>query len=155
MIAVDWGKLSSPKHVFPLFYQLAHANVPKVGRRVAEFILFLKNHSFIIESQVHIIGFSLGAHVSSNAGAFVQFHARTRLARITGLDPVGPGYNVLVPSVKKLERWDADFVDVIHTNAGQLGYPLSVSRQWACSQCLKFRVLIEELPVRWATLTFS
>ena len=59
----------------------------KVGRHVAEFIKYMMGRdeiSFQL-SDIHIIGFSLGAQVAGKTGADLN----GSLARITGLDPAG------------------------------------------------------------------
>lgn len=64
---MDWGKISTPA-VFrrgqaDLFYPVVVDNVPMVGENVGKFILFMLENQIIGNlSQVHIIGFSLGAH---------------------------------------------------------------------------------------------
>ncbi|XP_045484661.1 pancreatic lipase-related protein 3-like [Pieris rapae] len=71
-------------------------------------------------SKIHLIGHSLGAHVAAVAGQQVYRDTGQKLNRITGLDPAGPCFsNVSLDS--RLDASDADFVDVIHTNAGILG----------------------------------
>jgi len=130
IINVDWGKLSSPanetayalSHINDLskdlFYRAAVKNVPKVGGRVAEFITFLLSEQRLRSTEdVHVIGFSLGAQVSS----FIKYNLTTPLGRITGLDPASPLYQTTSVS-KKLDAEDASFVDIIHTNQGQDGY---------------------------------
>ncbi|KAG7283701.1 hypothetical protein CRUP_020474 [Coryphaenoides rupestris] len=61
--------------------------------------------------RIHLLGYSLGAHVAGIAGDLTQ----QQISRITGLDPAGPTFehadnqNILSPG-------DAQFVDVLHTN---------------------------------------
>jgi hypothetical protein len=70
IIIVDWGKLATPldfttwllNHVKDpaqdKYYKNAVANVPKVGNRIAEFIMFLMTEKYLESlSDVHIIGF--------------------------------------------------------------------------------------------------
>lgn len=58
-----------------------------------------------------MIGHSLGAQVAGYAGQKLD----GKVGRITGLDPAGPMFEHLPPSVR-LDPTDAQFVDVIHTN---------------------------------------
>ncbi|CAK1542968.1 unnamed protein product [Leptosia nina] len=70
--------------------------------------------------RINLIGHSLGAHIAGVAGQEVYRDTGQRLGRITGLDPAGPCFsNVSLDS--RLDPTDADYVDVIHTNAGILG----------------------------------
>ncbi|KAM3914079.1 pancreatic lipase-related protein 2-like isoform 2-T2 [Leptodactylus fuscus] len=61
-------------------------------------------------SNVHIIGHSLGAHAAGEAGK--RFPG---VRRITGLDPARPMFED-TPEEVRLDRSDADLVDVIHTD---------------------------------------
>ncbi|XP_077550945.1 lipase member I-like [Haemaphysalis longicornis] len=76
------------------------------------------NHKYLNASNVHLVGFSLGAHAAGFCGR--HFHNATgqKLGRITGLDPAGPLFS---GSGLELGKGDADFVDIIHSNAGGLG----------------------------------
>ncbi|XP_055693545.1 vitellogenin-1-like [Lutzomyia longipalpis] len=71
-------------------------------------------------SQIHLIGHSLGAHIVGAAGRFFKSITGKNLPRITGLDP-GRVCFVEQNGNFDLERGDADFVDIIHTNPNSLG----------------------------------
>lgn len=62
---------------------------------------------------IHLVGFSLGAQVTNYvAKAVIPF----RIPRISGLDPAMPLF-ITSGIDEKLDASDAEFVDVIHTNA--------------------------------------
>ncbi|XP_035691501.1 lipase member H-like isoform X2 [Branchiostoma floridae] len=68
---------------------------------------------------IHIIGHSLGAHAAGFAGK-ASNSAGFKIARISGLDPAGPGFR-RARAADRLDRGDALFVDVIHTDILVLG----------------------------------
>ncbi|XP_058804306.1 uncharacterized protein LOC131671704 [Phymastichus coffea] len=105
VIAVDWRRLAAG----PCYPAAVH-NVPHVGECVSQLVNRLKDHG---TKDIHVIGFSLGAHVP----AFTAIRLRPyKLPRITGLDPAMPFF-ITVSKDEKLDSSDAEFVDVIHTNA--------------------------------------
>jgi len=91
-IAVDWSKLGNPKLAVldVTFYPIASANTKVVGKRVGQFIQFLLDNKVLSSSsKVHIVGHSLGGHVSGNAGKFIKLLKLPLVRRITALDIAG------------------------------------------------------------------
>lgn len=105
LIAVDWQRLSNGP-----CYPVAVHNVPHVGACLAQLINRLRD---IGAEDFHVIGFSLGAHVPAFTANYLKPY---QLSRITGLDPAMPLF-VTVSNDEKLDKSDAEFVDVFHTNA--------------------------------------
>ena len=128
MICVDWSAGAADPN-----YVRAAVNTRLVGKQVAILVENI-NESIgkSITPRTHIVGFSLGAHVAGFAGTQLK-----NLSRITGrfivgmiessvhtwpfsgLDPAGPlfeGYDGKV----RLDKNDADYVDVIHSNGESL-----------------------------------
>lgn len=107
-ISVDWGRLVQAPN-----YPGGVLNVAKAGLDLGNLILFLVRQGASV-NQFHLIGFSLGAHVAGFAGKVVG-----NLPHITGLDPAYPLFS-LTDTESRLDTSDAAFVDVIHTNSGDL-----------------------------------
>ncbi|XP_063290899.1 pancreatic lipase-related protein 2-like [Pelobates fuscus] len=95
-------------------YTQAVNNVRVVGAVLAYFIDTLMNTTGYSPSNVHLIGHSLGAQVSGEAGK-----RRPGISRITGLSPAGPYFQGTPPEVR-LDITDAELVDVIHTDTSSL-----------------------------------
>lgn len=104
VVTVDWSKGNG----FP--YTQSTANTQVVGAEIARLIKYICSKKSVKEESFHLIGHSLGAHVSGYAGKKL-----TRLGRITGLDPAGPYFENTEPIVR-LDSGDALFVDNIHTD---------------------------------------
>ena len=65
---------------------------------------------------LHMIGHSLGAHICGYAAhELKRRHSEWPIHRITGLDPAQPCFRHSNMALR-LDRSDAKFVDVIHTN---------------------------------------
>ncbi|XP_044733591.1 phospholipase A1-like [Chrysoperla carnea] len=105
IFAVDWGKLA-PAPCYPS----AVSNSRHVGACTAQLIERLRD---LDVTDIHVIGFSLGAHVAGFAANNLRPY---KLPRITGLDPAMPLFT-FVTRDNKLDETDAEFVDVFHTNA--------------------------------------
>ncbi|XP_056275837.1 endothelial lipase [Pseudoliparis swirei] len=104
VVVVDWIVLAQQ------LYPDAVNHTQAVGLDIAGMLNWLQDEQQVPLEKVHLIGYSLGAHVAGYAGTFV----RGTIGRITGLDPAGPMFEG-VEERKRLSPDDADFVDVLHT----------------------------------------
>ncbi|CAG9829545.1 unnamed protein product [Diabrotica balteata] len=112
VILMDWHMGARGPH-----YPVAAANTELVGRQLGILLTNMVKKGLDPRS-IHLIGFSLGAHVSGTASESLKDKGYL-LGRITGLDPASPLFrnNYLRENYKKLDRSDAKFVDVIHTDS--------------------------------------
>lgn len=87
---------------------------------MAAFIEFLGSETQVSFDNIHILGHSLGAHVAG----YISNNMPRKVGRITGLDPAGPAFETpyLKDTEERLDVADANFVDIIHTCAGSLGF---------------------------------
>ncbi|XP_041861727.1 lipoprotein lipase [Melanotaenia boesemani] len=105
VIVVDWLTRAS-QH-----YPTSAAYTKLVGRDVAKFVTWLQKELQLPWERIHLLGYSLGAHVAGVAGDLTDH----KISRITGLDPAGPTFEN-ADDQSTLSRGDAQFVDVLHTN---------------------------------------
>ncbi|XP_063705168.1 pancreatic lipase-related protein 2 [Culicoides brevitarsis] len=111
VVIIDWRGGSSPP------YARAATNIRLVGAMAAHVAhLIYEECHFQNLKNVHFIGHSLGAHLSGYAGYHLKHDFGLSLGRITGMDPAEPYFSKTDPLVR-LDRTDADYVDVIHTDA--------------------------------------
>ncbi|RNA41178.1 inactive pancreatic lipase-related 1-like, partial [Brachionus plicatilis] len=103
VIMVNWKEGAKA----PDYYN-AFTNVREVAQKIADFV----QQGKIDLSKVHCIGHSLGAHVCGFAGKRIV----GKIGRISGLDPAGPLFEGK-PVYSRLDKTDAEFVDIIHTDA--------------------------------------
>ncbi|CAH2050164.1 unnamed protein product, partial [Iphiclides podalirius] len=107
VIVVDWSDLATKSYI------TAKAGVPKVGRDLGIFVNWLVSSETSYD-KIHLVGFSLGAHIVGNAGRTTA----ARIQRITALDPGGPLWK---KDKNRLMPTDARYVEVIHTNTALYG----------------------------------
>ncbi|XP_077378189.1 endothelial lipase [Festucalex cinctus] len=118
VVVVDW--ISMAQQLYPDAVNYTHG----VGRDIAVMLDWLQDELHLPLEKVHLIGYSLGAHVAGYAGT----HVRGTVGRITGLDPAGPMFEG-VEEEKRLSPDDADFVDVLHTyNREALGVSIGIQQ---------------------------
>ncbi|XP_056148006.1 inactive pancreatic lipase-related protein 1-like [Lampris incognitus] len=103
-VAVEWKKGTKTE------YAQAANNGRVVAAQVAFFIQFIMGRYKQRADKFHIIGHCLGAHIAGEVGGKIS-----GLARITGLDPTEPYFQGCDARIR-LDRGDASFVDVIHTD---------------------------------------
>ncbi|XP_062984872.1 endothelial lipase [Elgaria multicarinata webbii] len=116
VVVVDWLALAH-QH-----YSDAVNNTRAVGKEVAKLLDWLQEKEPFQLQNVHLIGYSLGAHVAGFTGNY----AHGTIGRITGLDPAGPMFEGADPS-RRLSPDDADFVDVLHTYTSEtLGFSIGI-----------------------------
>lgn len=131
---VDWSGGSKP--MLPIDYGAAVANTKYVGQLLAKFLLTLLEMTNQSDAtKFHLIGHSLGAHISGFVGYAL---GDTPLGRITGLDPAGPCFSSddkqsreekdrisstgdLPGNRKRLSSESADLVMAIHTDTTKFG----------------------------------
>ncbi|XP_033345662.1 pancreatic triacylglycerol lipase-like [Bombus vosnesenskii] len=110
VLAIDYREIAMVNYV------IGASLLKVVGKHFGETLNFFVS-SGVNPKKIHLIGHSMGAQVAAFTGRNTNF----RLPRITGLDPAGPLFYILN---SRLTRNDADFVDVIHTDAGFYGIAL-------------------------------
>merc|ERR1712079_173739 len=110
LIAGDWGGGSAS------MYSQSAANTRLVALEIS-FLLrhLMAEHGSKVED-FYIIGHSLGSHIAGYAGEHVEKLTGKKIGRITGMDPAEPLFESTPPFVR-LDPTDAEFVDVIHTDA--------------------------------------
>ncbi|XP_077862180.1 inactive pancreatic lipase-related protein 1-like [Saccoglossus kowalevskii] len=94
-----------------LYFQCV-ANTEVVGAEIHALLDTLTMYMGLDVKDVYLVGHSLGAQVAGYAG-----ERNPAIGRITGLDPGALAFEDEDPAVR-LESTDAQFVDVIHTAAG-------------------------------------
>uniref|UniRef100_A0A6P7FU19 Pancreatic triacylglycerol lipase isoform X1 n=1 Tax=Diabrotica virgifera virgifera TaxID=50390 RepID=A0A6P7FU19_DIAVI len=118
LILLDWSELST----FP-WYQTAVLNVKHAAQRLKRFIEVFHDSGEIPIRTLHVIGFSLGSHVAGIGGKLLRHGLQ--IPHITGLDPALPEYS-LTDSSERLSKESAEYVDIIHTDAGIFGIPIAI-----------------------------
>lgn len=85
---------------------------------LGDFLSYLIAKGLRLDNLV-VVGHSLGAHISGIAGKQLIANGYGKIDVIVGLDPAGPLFSISKPN-KRLADTDAEYVHVIHTDAGRL-----------------------------------
>ncbi|GJQ76039.1 hypothetical protein Trydic_g18090 [Trypoxylus dichotomus] len=112
IISMDWSTAAKGPQ-----YAQAAANTQVVGRQLGLLLQQMVKYG-LNPDDIHLIGFSLGAHVAACASEVLK-NNNILIGRITGLDAASPLFrnSHLREKSSKLDKTDAKFVDVLHTDA--------------------------------------
>ncbi|XP_018324662.1 pancreatic lipase-related protein 2 isoform X1 [Agrilus planipennis] len=116
IIIVDYGSLVRE----PCLSQMDWA--PRFcAKCIAQLVHYLSQHPRGVKADdIHMIGYSVGAHIAGLVANYLDPVAHGKLGRITGLDPSIFFYMGNNRS-RDVDTTDAHFVDILHTGAGILG----------------------------------
>ncbi|XP_059055842.1 pancreatic triacylglycerol lipase-like [Achroia grisella] len=134
VLALDGG------HLLRWLYLRSTTYVRFLGEKIGE-VLAAMVHSGVNPATIHIVGHSLGSQIAGFTGKTFTNLTGQHIGRITALDPAGPCFAQVEPDLR-IKASDAEYVDVIHTNAGIAGmeepvgdadyYPNGGSEQTDC-----------------------
>ncbi|XP_052758894.1 pancreatic lipase-related protein 2-like isoform X2 [Galleria mellonella] len=115
VLLVDMNKFF--KVEYPVTARLMRA----VGKHIGEMLSNLTNYNMEFDpKKLEIVGLSLGGQTMSYVAKTYKALTGSTIARLTALDPSGPCFRNLGPE-DRLDRSDADFVDVVATNIDGFG----------------------------------
>lgn len=116
---ISFIKVLDAANFIDTLYTWSALNTDSIGEYLAEALWQLDQD--YVTKQVHLIGHSLGAQIAGSAGRYYKLiSGGKQLPRVTGLDPANPCFydgNKLTG----LQKEDAAYVDIIHTNPGYAG----------------------------------
>ena len=113
LIVVDWGAGAQT-----INYIAARNRVNQVGPFVASFIDFMNLNGLMNFNTLNLVGHSLGGHAAGITGKRLT---RGVAEAVFALDPAGPLFSLNSPDTRVAPN-DAEYVEVIHTNGGVLGF---------------------------------
>ncbi|KAH9375831.1 hypothetical protein HPB48_004016 [Haemaphysalis longicornis] len=113
VLVVDWEKGANGS------YTDAGVNTPMPGVQISLLLqkIIEETECKLGPDNITLLGFSMGAQVMGFAGRHFKKTTSMELARITGLDPAG---YLFEKTNVTLSKHDARFVDIIHTQAGNI-----------------------------------
>jgi len=122
IISVDWSGANS------INYITSRNHVPAAGTHLGRYVDHLHVNGYIRLHEVQLIGISLGGQLIGFAGKAI-FSGRVGV--IISLDPAGPLFSYDDPT-QRIDSSDGEYVEVIYTNAGMLGFdrPVGHANFW-------------------------
>ncbi|GAB0095882.1 inactive pancreatic lipase-related protein 1 [Sergentomyia squamirostris] len=119
ILILDWAQLADGNYLIDAF-----PNLKPLAHSLASSILKMAMDGFRLD-KFHVVGHSMGGQLAGLIGREVirQSEKAAKLKRISALDPAFPGFYFPLKFTGALSGKDADFVDVIHTDAWLYGAP--------------------------------
>ncbi|XP_053958549.1 lipase member H-A isoform X2 [Anastrepha ludens] len=119
LIVLDWGELANGNYLFD-----AVINCKQLGSVLARTLVAMFELGLDI-NKLHLVGHSLGGQMAGIIGREVYRRSgkKKKVPRISALDPAFPLFYGSFSN--HLSKHDAEFVDVIHTDAWIYGAPVS------------------------------
>ncbi|XP_022814759.1 inactive pancreatic lipase-related protein 1-like [Spodoptera litura] len=118
VILLDWSEMAQGSYALNAVW-----NAKRVGPAAAEQLNKLIDLGLPLE-KLHIIGFSLGSQVAGYTARELKTRFNKYVKRVTVLDPAYPSFYPSTYLLQHVNAGDAEFVDVIHTDAGGYGAPV-------------------------------
>ncbi|CAG9762078.1 unnamed protein product [Ceutorhynchus assimilis] len=115
VIIVDWEDPANQ------LYYVSSINTYDVGKFIAKLLVNLYKNYGVDKRNFLIVGHSLGGQVAGFIGKQFKKQTLQSLPRIIALDPAGPLFTTR-PLNERLNKDDADVVEVVHTNGGTFGF---------------------------------
>eukprot|EP00091_Calanus_sinicus_P021194 TRINITY_DN6159_c0_g1_i4.p1 TRINITY_DN6159_c0_g1~~TRINITY_DN6159_c0_g1_i4.p1 ORF type:complete len:334 (-),score=111.40 TRINITY_DN6159_c0_g1_i4:39-1040(-) len=112
VFAIEWGDLETWAN-----YPQAAIRTRAVGEHSANLVKILSDVGAF--QNIHVVGHSLGLMWQDFMAKKVQAMGLGTFERVTGLDPAEPFFDIAGPD-ERIDKTDAKFVDIIHTNSGML-----------------------------------
>lgn len=114
-IVVNWNEFNGDFTKYP---QLA-SNAVNIGWATAQIITHFIQSEKMSTNKMYFLGISLGAHIAGNFGKTIFNNVNSKIKQIIAMDPASPCFSNC--KNKPINKNDAQFVQVIHTDAGYLG----------------------------------
>ncbi|XP_070492810.1 phospholipase A1-like isoform X2 [Chironomus tepperi] len=130
ILVIDWSLFS--KWMYPVPYKSSISKLKNICEMIGEQLELIRTRGCDCYKNIYLVGHSLGGQCAGLVGRTVKKLSKGQyiIPRIFALDPAGPGFEfdkiVGVRGFDSISKNDAKYVQVIHTNGGNLGVKKSV-----------------------------
>ncbi|KAL1497525.1 hypothetical protein ABEB36_008469 [Hypothenemus hampei] len=115
VVIVDWKDPANQ------LYYVSSINTYDVSKFIANLLVDLYKNYGVDKGKFLLVGHSLGGQICGFTGKLFRKNTLETLPRVIALDPAGPLFTTR-PDEKRLNKNDADVVEVIHTDGGTFGF---------------------------------